>query len=173
MCELLNGEIEQACDGAGGVKRYWWGDWHQLQKQTGGVVESNGEVTTLTLPVGKYIYPINFEAEVSNFNEKSIGSKTNSSTAWESSATAVLAGNTKEQIVLFELAIKTRVFLIGELEDGSYEILFLNRGGKVMVERNTGTSFEDLNGNTVTITSRGTAHGRKIAFSVFSALINP
>jgi hypothetical protein len=172
MCELLNGSIDLGCDGAGGARRYYWGDWNQLTSASGSVVEANGEVTTLTMPVGKKIYPINFEAEVSNFNEKSVGSKTNSSVAWESTATAVLAGNTKEQIVLFELATKTRVFLIAELEDGSYEILFLNRGGKVMVERNSGTSFEDLNGNTITITSRGTVHGRKIAYSVFSALID-
>jgi hypothetical protein len=134
---------------------------------------ANGAVTSLSLKSGKYAYPLNVEMETSTFTDTRIGERTNKAYGREQSATIVLHGNTAAMIANIEAAAKGRVTVIAELEDGSYEVLFLNNGGLITDERTPGTAYEDMNGNTLTITGKEKAKAPKISSSLVLALLEP
>jgi hypothetical protein len=174
MCELVTG-YDKICDLAGGVDT-----WYIFAtKDSSGnsnidtLTVANGEVTDLTLASGKYAHPFNVEIETSSFTDIAVGDRPNGSYAREQSATILLHGNTASMIEMIEDMCKGRVTVIAKLNDGTYEVLFLNNGGKASDERATGTAFEDMNGNTLTITGKETSKAPKIDSAIVSALLPP
>ena len=174
MCELTSG-YNKICDIAGGVET-----WYIFSnKDANGasnidtLMVSNGEVTVLTLVAGKYAFPFNVEIETSSATDTAVGERANGSYAREQEVTIMLHGNTATMIRDIENMAKGRVTVIAKLNDGTYEVFFLNNGGKTSDERATGTAFEDMNGNTLTITGKETSKAPKISSSIVSALLAP
>jgi hypothetical protein len=59
------------------------------------------------------------------------------------------------------------------LNDGTYEVLFLQNGAKCNDERASGTAYEDMNGNTLTFTGKEPAKAVKISSVIVLALLEP
>lgn len=168
MCEIANG-FDKICDSAGGVaKAYAWST-----AETDTLTFANGTITALTLNSGKYAYTINFEIETSTFTDTAIGERANSSYAREQSATIMLAGNTAAMITNFEEIAKGRTTVAFELNDGTYEVLFLENGGKLIDERTVGTAYTDMNGTKMTFTGREKSRASKVSSTIVLALLEP
>lgn len=175
MCEITSG-YTKLCDETGGVDKWYWfalkdGTTGASNVATYTVVD--GAVTALTLESGKYAYALNVEIETSTFTDTATGDRTNASYAREQQATIVLHGNTAEMIVQLEQASKGRICLIAKLADGTYELLFAENGGKSSDVRTPGTAYEDMNGNTLTITGKEKSKAPKISSAIVDALLVP
>ena len=172
----ITGGYQNLCDESGGVDVWYW---YALKTALGvsnvatQTVVAN-EVTALTLEVGKFAYPLNVEIETSTFTDSALGERANKAYAREQVATIVMHGNTAAMGVLLEEAAKGRVVLIGKIAgDESYEVLFLNNGGKTADVRTPGTTYEDGNMNTLTITGREKNKAPKIDEAIVLALLQP
>jgi hypothetical protein len=175
MCEVAAG-YDRVCDNTGGVKRWYWFSTFNAQGQSNysaTPVVANGAVASLSLNSGVYAYALNVEMETSTFTDTRIGERANKAYGREQSATIVLHGNTAEMIANIDVAAKGRVTVIAELEDGTYEVLFLENGGLITDERTPGTAYEDMNGNTLTITGKEKAKAPKISEALVLALLEP
>lgn len=175
MCEVISGYTRQ-CDSVGGVRRWYWFatyDGNGVSNYAAAPVVTNGQVQSLSLVSGKYAYPLNVEMETSTFTDTRIGERANKAYAREQSATIMLHGNTAEMIANIDAAAKGRVTVIAELEDGTYEVLFLLNGGVIVDERTPGQNYEDMNGNTLTITGKEKNKAPKIAANLVLALLEP
>lgn len=174
MCEVLEG-YDKLCDETGGVKKWYW---FSLKDDTGAsnidtLTIVDGEVTALTLAAGKFAYALNVEMETSTFTDTAIGERANGSYGREQEATVVLHGNTKEMIVTLENAGRGRTVLIPELEDGTFEVLFIGNGAKMSDARTPGTAYEDMNGNTLTFSGKEKNKAPKIDSAIVAALLQP
>lgn len=166
MSCLINSGYLLPCDAPGGVA-----EWYAINYQDIDILTiANGEVTTLTLKTGTSAYRFQVDKQMSSFTDKAIGSVENKSYAREQSCELRLAGNSKEQIQLLELMGRGRIVMIAKLNDGSYELLFHEGGAKFIDERQSGTNFDDFNGNILTTTHRQTSKAPKVADSVISSL---
>lgn len=168
MCEITQG-YEEICDAPGGVAVVYACNKADIDTLT--VV--NGEVTALTMAAGKYIYPFNVEMETATFTDTATGERANKSFGSEQSATVVLHGNTKEMVVELENMSKGRTVWFFKLNDDTCETLFRENGAKTSYARTPGTAYEDMNGNTLTITGKEKHKAPKIALSLITAALAP
>lgn len=174
MCELLSG-YNKVCDITGGVET-----WYAFAtKDTNGesnidtLTFSNGAVTALTLKSGKYAYPFVVEQETSFINDTAIGERANGAYAREQAGEIRLHGNTASMIVMIEAMAKGRTTWIAKLNDGTFEIFFLENGAKVSDARQSGTAYEDMNGNVLTLTGKERYKAMKIDSAIVLALLEP
>jgi len=181
MCELTEGR-ETLCDTVGGSKRaylYAIKDSAGLSNYDGtvpiGPTIVDGEITAFNLKAGKLLYPFNVESESIEATATSIGEKANNATAYEHSVIISLSGNTKEDIAQAEKLCKGRVGVVLELNDGSLEVYHYEAGigGKVQRERAPGKMLEDMNGATLTITSKQTRPEMKVSSTLVNSLLPP
>ncbi len=168
MCEILAG-YDKLCDNTGGVETWYIGSVKNIDE----VTVTAGAVTSITMKNGKYVYPFNIEMETAFFNDTAIGERANGAYAREQSATAVLHGNTAEMIVNIEEIAKDRTFWIAKLNDGTFEVLFLENGAKVLDDRASGTAYEDMNGTTLTASGKEKKKAPKISSVLVEALLEP
>ena len=168
MCEITDG-FSKICDAAGGIaKAYGWST-----SETDTLTVVNGEITAFTLNAGKYAWPIEFELGTSTYTDTAIGDRATSSYGREQSATIMIAGNTAPIITNIEAIAKGRTTIAFELNDGSYEVLFLENGAKLIDERNVGTNYEDMNGHTLTFTGKEKSKAPKVSSAIVLALLEP
>jgi len=174
MCELTSGE-DYTCDAAGGVdKVYIFPVRDDAGVSTIATYDTTGgNVTDLTLVSGKYAFAFNIEAETASFTDSSVGEKVAGSNAYTHTSTVVLHGNTADTIVNVENLDAGRHAVIHQLADGTYELLHMTNGGKSQSERASGTVYEDMNGTTLTITSKEKKKARKISEAMVQSLIAP
>jgi hypothetical protein len=175
MCEVTEGR-ELACDQPGGTLRaflYSIRDSAGLTNYATGPTVVSGNVTALTLKAGKYAYPFNVEAETIEAEANSIGETVKGSSAYEHKTVIKLIGNTVADIAQAEQLVKGRVGVILELRDGTFELYHYETGGKVQRNRNPGTALDDMNGSTLTITSRQVGSEVKISSVIVDALREP
>lgn len=175
MCEVTEGR-DNACDSAGGTRRAYLfsvRDSAGLSNYQTGPTIVAGAVTALTLKTGKYAYPFNVEVETIEASCTSIGEVAKSSSANEHKTVIKLAGNTAADIAQAAQLIKGRVGVVLELNDGTYELFHYENGGKVQRERNPGTALDDMNGSTLTITSRQVGTEVKISSVILNAMLEP
>lgn len=169
-CEITSGYNSfLECDAQGGVASWYVFDRKNLES----FIRTDGTITALTLKAGKYAYEFLVEQETSTFTDTATGDRANRAYAREQSATVVLHGNTAEMVEQLDALSRGRTVWIAKLNDGTYEVLFLENGGKVSDARSTGTAFEDLNGNTLTITGKEAKKAPKIDSAVILALLEP
>ncbi len=169
-CELLSGYNSfNECDAQGGVASWYAFDRKNLESYT----RTDGRITALTLKAGKFAYEFIVEQETSSFTDTATGERANRAYAREQSATIVLHGNTDEMIESLDSMARGRTVWVAKLNDGTYEVLFLDNGGKVSDARTSGTAFEDLNGNTLTITGKETKKAPKIDSAIILGLLSP
>jgi hypothetical protein len=173
-CEITSG-YDLVCDAPGGVDT-----WYAFAvKDSSGVSNyatltySGGAITALTLVAGKYAWPLNVEIETSTFTDTAVGERANASYGRSQSATVMLHGNTDDMIVQIEAFAQGRHALIAKLNDGTYELLFMENGAKVTDERTPGTAFEDMNGNTLTFTGKERYKAMKISSTIVNLLLEP
>ena len=174
MCELTSGE-NLTCDAAGGVDKVYIFP----------VIDSNGEstiatydtlggnVTDLTLVNGKKAFVFNIEAETASFTDDSVGEKVAGSNAYTHTSTIVLHGNSADTIVNVENLDAGRHAVIHQMADGTYELLHMTNGGKSQSSRASGTVYEDMNGTTLTITSKEKKKARKVSQLIVDSLLIP
>lgn len=170
MCELLAGyNAFEMCDTQGGVSS--WVALNRKDVDTFTVVD--GEVTAFTLKPTKKAFEFLVEQESSTFTDTAIGSMANKSYARDMSATVVLHGNTADIIKNVEALGKARTVWVCQLNDGTYEVLFASKGAKAIDVRTPGTAFDDLNGNTITLTGRESSKAPKISATLVQSLLVP
>lgn len=167
MCEITSG-YERPCDSPGGVaKVYAWNTKYASPTVT------NGTISALTFESGQYIYEFDVEMETSTFTDAAIGERANGAYARQHDATVILHGNTAAMITELELMGKGRTTWAFELNDGTYEVLFLENGAKATDSRTPGTAFEDMNGNTITLTGKEKSKAPKISASLIASNLAP
>lgn len=173
MCELTAAINGINCDQAGGVDT--WYLFPRFDSAGATTIDtftySAGEVTALTLLVGKTAFPVTVEQETSSATDTAVGERANGSYAREQAATLMLHGNTAAQIVSVEELAKGRTSLIAKLNDGTYELYFSQFGAKCLDERATGTAFEDMNGTTLNFAGKETYKALKIDSAIVLALL--
>lgn len=175
MCELTEGR-DQTCDSPGGSKKAYLfsvKDSTGLNNYATGPTIVAGAIATLTLKTGKYAYPFNVEPETIEASADSIGDTAKSSTAYEHKTVLQLAGNTAEDIDTAIRLCNGRVGVILELNDGTYELYHYENGGKVQRNRTPGKAMDDMNGATLTITSRQTTPEVKISSVIVDGMLPP
>ena len=167
-CEVISGfNNGSACDSQAGVKQWY-------VASTANIVTIEvvaGAVTVMTMVSTKKFYPITLDMQQSFFNDQAIGSRENASYAREHSATMKLAGNTAADIVALEDMGRGRVTLIAALQDGTYEVLGLTNGMKMLENRTSGQAMEDFNGNELVFSGKEPSKAPKIAIGVITPLL--
>lgn len=174
MCELTAGFGALNCDSAGGVDKWYIGS---LRDENSGAnnytyTRTAGSVTAMANVGAKLFYEILVDAEMSDFTVASIGTRENASTGFDIQGNIKLAGNTAVNIEQFENLVKDRVCLIAKLNDGTYEVLGLDKGLKFNLSRTTGTKFEDMNGVTLTFVGREKKNAPKISEAIVTTLLS-
>lgn len=172
-CEITSG-YNKVCDSPGGVDTFYA---FAVKDSTG---ESNyaslgytdGAVTTLTLKPGKFAFPFNVEMETASFTDTAAGERTAGAYSRTQAGTAMLHGNTAAMITDIEAMAKGRHAVIAKLNDGTYEIFFMENGAKVSDERATGTAYEDMNGTTLTFAGKEKTKACKISSTIVLALLD-
>lgn len=168
MCEITSG-YTKPCDSPGGVRKAY--AWNTADVDTYTVTA--GSISAITFEAGKYMYEFGVEMETTTFTDAAIGERANGAYARQHDATVVLHGNTAAMIVELELMAKGRTTWAFELNDGTYEVLFLENGAKVSDSRTPGTAFEDMNGNTLTLTGKEPSKAPKISSALIAANLAP
>jgi hypothetical protein len=84
----------------------------------------------------------------------------------------MLHGNTAAMITDIEAMGKGRHAIIAKMNDGTYEIFFMENGAKVTDERATGTAYEDANGTTLTFAGKEKTKACKISSTIVLALLD-
>lgn len=174
MCEILSGFGALNCDSAAGVSNWYIGS---LRDETTGAANftytrTAGEITAMANVGAKLFYEIIVDVEMSDFTVNSIGTRENASTGFDISGSIKLAGNTAANINQFESLVKDRVCLIAKLNDGSLEVLGIDKGLKFSVSRTSGVKYEDMNGNTLTFTGREQKNAPKISSAIVTTLLS-
>lgn len=167
-CEVVSGfNNNSACDSQAGVKQWYVASTANIASKT--VVA--GAITAIAMVATKKFFPITLDMQQSFFNDQAIGSRENASYAREHSATMKLAGNTASDIVALEDMGKGRVTLIAALQDGTYEVLGLTNGMKMLENRTSGQAMEDFNGNELVFSGKEPSKAPKIALGLITSLI--
>jgi hypothetical protein len=167
MCELISG-YSSGCDTVGGVKTLY--AWDPAYYAAPPVITA-GTVDAFTLSAGKYAYAFNVEMETATFTDTAIGDRSNKAYAREQSLTVVLHGNTPAMIEQIDILCAGRTSWAVELNDGTFEVLFLENGAKCLDVRTPGTAFEDGNMNTLTFTGKEKTKAPNAAAGTITALV--
>ena len=173
MCELSSGFSALNCDSAGGVATWYIGS---LRDETTGAANYtytrlDGTVTVMANVGAKLFYAVTVDSEMSDFTVNAIGSRENSSSAFEMTGNIKLAGNTALMIQQLQDMTKDRICLIAKLNDGTNEILGVDNGLKFLFNRTSGTKFDDMNGVTLTFTGREKKNAPKVSDVIVAALL--
>ena len=171
MCELASGFYD-ICESSGGIDTsYAFTVWNYTLNQSNiaTLTIANGECTALTLVAGKTAFPINYRQETGFFtDEKTEGA---GGYARAQTTTLMVFGNTKEMITNIEGMAKSRTAVINKLNDGTFELMLWEKGGKTTDSRASGTATEDMNGTTLTISGKSTQKAVKISSTIVLALL--
>ena len=174
MCELTAGFGALNCDSAGGVDKWYLGSLRD--SSTGAAnytyTRTAGSITAMANEGSKLFYEVIVDAEMSEFSVDAIGSRENASTGFDIKGTIKLAGNTATNIEQFETLVKDRVCVIAKLNDGTYEVLGLDKGVKFTFSRTSGTKFEDMNGVSLSFTGREKKNAPKVSEAIVTSLLS-
>lgn len=173
MCELTSGFGALNCDSAGGVDKWYIGSLRDASTGAANYTytRTNGELTAMANVGAKLFYEILVDAEMSDFTVASIGTRENGSTGFDITGNIKLSGNTASNIQQFETLVKDRLCLIAKLNDGSYEVLGLDKGLKFNLSRTSGSKFEDMNGVTLSFVGREKQNAPKVSGTIVAAMI--
>lgn len=173
MCELSAGFGALKCDSPGGIDEWYIGSMRD--SSTGAAnftyTRTAGSLTAMANVGTKLFYKVLVDVEMSDFQVQSIGTRENASAGFDITGNIKLAGNTAENIEQFEKLVNDRVCLIAKLNDGTFEVLGIDKGVKFNFTRTSGTKFEDMNGVTLTFTGREKKNAPKISSTIVDALL--
>lgn len=174
MCELTSGFGALNCDSPAGVTEWYLGS---MRDETTGdanftYTRTAGSITAMANVGLKLFYKVLVDVEMSDFTVTSIGIRENASTGFDIAGNIKLAGNTAENIEQFENLVKDRVCVIAKLNDGTFEVLGLEKGVKFNFVRSSGTKFEDMNGVTLSFVGREPKNAPKISSAIVTTLLS-
>jgi hypothetical protein len=132
---------------------------------------TGGAITAVTLKAGKFAHEFVVEEESIEATCDSIGESAKNSNAYEHKTVIPLAGNSAEDIDNAIKLCRGRVGVFVELNDGTWEAYHYLKGGKVQRGRNIGKALDDMNGSTLTITSRQKLPEMKISSVLVNAML--
>jgi len=174
MCEVAS-NYNKLCDAPGGVEIVYAIPLRDAlgNSNVATFTHADGEVTALTLVTGKQAFTFTVEAETATFNAASVGEKVAGSNAYNHSSTVIFHGNTKEDLVRVDNLDKGRHAFIHALSDETFELVHMTNGAKGQSDRAAGTLYEDLNGTTMTMTSKEKIGSLKIDAAIVATLLTP
>lgn len=174
MCELTAGFGALKCDSAAGIDEWYIGSMRD--SSTGAAnftyTRTAGSLTAMANVGTKLFYRVLVDVEMSDFTVTSIGTRENASAGFDIAGNIKLAGNTAEMIDQFESLSKDRLCVIAKLNDGTYEVLGIDKGVKFNFTRTSGTKFEDMNGVTLTFTGREKKNAPKVSGTIVDSMLS-
>jgi hypothetical protein len=153
MCEELNKGSKLACLIPGGVRNFYavsLFDTAGVSNFDGGVnaiTVVGNEVTAFPLKAGKSLYPFFQSLGDAKFGTKSIGERAASALGYEHSGECSVSGHSAAQIGMLRSLVGTKVLVIAEMQDGTYEMFFKSNGAMTQATRDTGQKIGDFNGS--------------------------
>ena len=150
MTCLLTKGFTLPCDVPAGIKKLYFMNYSEIDA----ITKTSGEVTGITLAVGKKAFIYEVAPEVTNFSEKSIGTKENGSYAFEQTFSTMITSNPTTTVSEMEILQSARVVVIAVNNDGKNELFFEDFGAKMTVERVNEAKFDGFNGYKLSTTHR-------------------
>jgi len=153
-CKLTNGINLKDCDTPGGVSESYFINIEDVDTLT----VTDYQVSALTLKANSTAYKIAFEPQTSNFASNAVGSRENSSAAFEQTCEIKINKIDNNVLSQIDALTKGRHLVIIKKADGTYEMYFHEGGAKFVANYSTGTALEDASGVTLTATHRQTSN---------------
>ena len=171
-CEFTAWAYEQPCDQTGGVEMIYVGAHTGTADTTFQTLTiQDGEVSAITLQATTYIEPWSVEMETANFTQSSAGERATSSSSVTQTGVTTLIGYDDDMSKNLSELIKAKTFVIAKDNMGIFRLYFHKYGAKAQIEEGTGTAMEDMNGSTVTFTSKDKDFAPVIASALVEALL--
>lgn len=165
-CKLTNGIRLKDCDTPGGVSESYFINVEDVDTLT----VTDFQVSDLTLKSTATAYKIAFEPQTSNFSSNAVGSRENSSAAFEQACEIKINKIDNNVLKQIDALTKGRHLVIIKKADGTYEMYFHEGGAKFVANYTTGTALEDASGVTLTATHRQTSNMLIVSETVMNTL---
>ena len=165
-CKLTNGIRLKDCDTPGGVSESYFINVEDVDTLT----VTDFQVSALTLKSTATAYKIAFEPQTSNFSSNAVGSRENSSAAFEQACEIKINKIDNNVLKQIDALTKGRHLVIIKKADGTYEMYFHEGGAKFFANYTTGTALEDASGVTLTATHRQPSNMLLVSATVMSSL---
>lgn len=166
ICKLTNGISLKDCDTPGGVSESYFINIEDVDTMT----ITDYQVSALTLKLNSTAYKIAFEPQTSNFSSNAVGSRENSSAAYEQTCEIKINKVDNNVLKQVDALTKGRHLVIIKKADGTYEMYFHEGGAKFVANYSTGTALEDASGVTLTATHRQTSNMLLVSETVMGTL---
>lgn len=166
MCKLTNGINLKDCDTPGGVSESYFINIEDVDTLT----VTAFQVSALTLKSTATAYKIAFEPQTSNFSSNAVGSRENSSAAFEQACEIKINKIDNNVLKQVDALTKGRHMVIVKKNDNTYELYFHEGGAKFVANYSTGTALEDASGVTLTATHRQTSNVLLVSETVMTSL---
>jgi hypothetical protein len=151
-CTIINGREIDCRDSAGGIEEVYITEWSNVAS----ITETSGVVTSISMNSGKKFFTFQLEKENGAFDETEQNSVENGSLFYE----GVLSFTTKKMTAAarnaFNILAKNRLMIIFKDRNGAYWLLGRYGAADKIGENksSTGKAFGDLNGYTLTFTTK-------------------
>jgi hypothetical protein len=151
-CTIINGREIDCRDSAGGIEEVYITEWSNIAS----ITETSGVVTSISMNSGKKFFTFQLEKENGMFDETEQNSVENGSLFYE----GVLSFTTKKMTAAarnaFNILAKNRLMIIFKDRNGAYWLLGRYGAADKVGENkaSTGKAFGDLNGYTLTFTTK-------------------
>lgn len=150
-CELTQGYAIDCRDNVGGIKSVYLSNFDNVTSYT----SSAGVISALTQAVGKSFFKYNLEKENGQFDEKLIPSVDNGTAYYEGTLTHTVKKITAAMQQEIRLIGLSRLFIIIEDNNGTFWTFGADNGADLTeAASSTGKAFGDMNGTTLTFSSK-------------------
>ena len=150
-CELTQGYSIDCRDSIGGIKSVYISNFDNVSNFT----PTAGEITAITQVTGKSFYKYNLEKENGAFTETQTGSIENGTNFYEGELTFTVKKLAFARLQELKLLALDRLFIIIEDNNGAYFSFGANFGADMLSSTHgTGQAFGDLNGSSLTFSSK-------------------
>jgi len=166
-CELTASHAIDCRDSVGGIKNIYVANFDNVTSFT----PVAGEITAITQEALTNFYIYNLEKENGAFTETQTGSLENGTTFYEGELTFSVKKMGKVLREELRLMALSRLFIIIETNNGEYFSLGANYGADMLSSTAaTGTAFGDLNGYSLTFSSKDKVPMYEVDSTVVSGL---
>ena len=150
-CELTQGYSIDCRDSIGGIKSVYISNYDNVSSYA----ETSGEITSITQVTGKNFYKYNLEKENGAFTETQTGSLENGTNFYEGELTFTVKKLAYAQIQELKLLALSRLWIIIEDNNGKYFSFGADQGADMLSSTHgTGQAFGDMNGSSLTFSSK-------------------
>lgn len=170
-CPLTTGYTYVGCKvGIGGIKRILITESANLATST----LLAGVYTALTLATGKQFREYLLEKEHGGFTDNVVQSIENNSTVYRPQIDFTIGGLTTTVRNELDLALQNNLLVIVESKAGVYWLFGIDGGMDITtITAETGTKYEDFNGQKVTLVGGSGTRSKEISSSLITTLLAP